>query len=238
MAYALKYLSKTKTLGRILIGVFGLVLFITSCNYSIQKYSNNSDDVLTNAVLDFETLNEKILKPKCTDCHDGTRGQINLNDYDSTMRQVTPESPDESRLYNVLVSGDMPKNRSPLSSVEIDFVKKWILAGAPKSVRGTTTTTTLEPQSLYDQIQTEIFDKSCIGCHNPDDFEGKLDLTSYEALMENAIETKRVIPGNPTESLLFKMTNSEQMPPGLRPKLTTDLKEKLNSWITNGALKK
>jgi len=63
-----------------------------------------------------------ILSTKCLGCHT----------VDWAQKAVVAGKPDESLLYQLVVSGKMPKAGEKLGPAELGAVRKWIEAGAPK----------------------------------------------------------------------------------------------------------
>lgn len=93
------------------------------------------------APLDFDSLQKYILKPKCIACHSGPDAKpkndpIDFNTYETTMVNrfiplLIKGKPEKSRLYKSVLSGEMPIS-GKLHSIEIEFIKNWIKACAPK----------------------------------------------------------------------------------------------------------
>ena len=82
-----------------------------------------------------------------------------------------------------------------------------------------------------------IFRDRCLNCHNPDKLKAGLDLTTYEALMRGSDNSKVIDPGNPGNSLLFKLiTHSDEpaMPPK-SDKLPDVQIELIRKWIEHRA---
>ncbi len=102
----------------------------------------------------------------------------------------------------------------------------------------------VEPVSYAAKIQP-ILNTRCIACHGGDRVEGKIVLTSYDAMMASRIlpgKKPLVIPGDYMKSWLFILSSTSQahyrMPPdtsgqGLLPKDEVAL---IAEWITQGAL--
>jgi uncharacterized membrane protein len=90
--------------------------------------------------LNFENLKREILAPKCLQCHakDSPGYQYNLEDLqDIKDNELVAATPEESTLFKVVNKGMtkifMPKKSSgikPLTRQEIDYMKRWIEAGA------------------------------------------------------------------------------------------------------------
>jgi len=77
----------------------------------------------------------------------------------------------------------------------------------------------------------------CLNCHNADKAKADLDVSSYAALIAGGASGEAIKPGNPGQSLLFKVTNHEvepHMPPkgGKIPEADLAL---LKKWIEGGA---
>jgi mono/diheme cytochrome c family protein len=80
-----------------------------------------------------------IFEANCTRCHGSTRqnGGLELNSYTALMAGssdgavIIPMDAAGSKLIELITSGAMPKNRTPLSSAEITLISDWINAGAP-----------------------------------------------------------------------------------------------------------
>tara|TARA_R110000868_G_scaffold132380_3_gene343233 strand:+ start:54456 stop:54842 length:387 start_codon:yes stop_codon:yes gene_type:complete len=89
----------------------------------------------------FKAVHKYIFTPKCLSCHSGPNAEpqedpIDLSTYESTMIDrfiplIVKGNPYKGRLYNSLESGEMPP-KSRLHVKEIEFIKKWIEACAPK----------------------------------------------------------------------------------------------------------
>lgn len=84
-----------------------------------------------------------------------------------------------------------------------------------------------------------LFNKYCAGCHNPDEKSGKLDLTSYSALMEGSEHGTVVTPGSVASSRLMGVLTGKiepAMPPKDEPRPSAEELESLAHWIENGAV--
>jgi len=83
---------------------------------------------------------KEIFRTRCAECHGGsaTQGGINILDAESmvTAETVVPGKPDESQIYQAVVETEeflrMPLGSPALSTEEIEAIRKWILAGAPR----------------------------------------------------------------------------------------------------------
>ncbi len=100
-----------------------------------------------------------------------------------------------------------------------------------------------EPISYSAKIQP-ILNEHCVSCHNADRAEGKIVLTSYDALMASRISPGKkplLIPGDHMKSWLYILSSTNQahyrMPPdtasqALLPKEKVAL---IAQWIQQGA---
>jgi hypothetical protein len=102
----------------------------------------------------------------------------------------------------------------------------------------------VEPVSYTAKIQP-ILNQRCVSCHTAERAEGKILLTSYDAMMASRIlpgKKPLVIPGDYMKSWLYILSTTNQahyrMPPdsasqGLIPKEEAAL---IAEWIAQGAL--
>ena len=112
------------------------------------QFSKTSDVIRSNemlrgdAPLSYASLKKYVLKPKCMSCHSGpdakpTNDPIDFSTYETAMvKRFVPllikGKPDTSRLFLTVESGEMPVE-GVLHEKEVEFVKKWIEACAPKN---------------------------------------------------------------------------------------------------------
>lgn len=93
----------------------------------------------------FKTVFAQILKSKCAGCHQlhengrPAAGGVPLNDFDLLIAAnadksiFQPGDADQSALITEVLSGDMPPTPRPkLNANEVDYLKAWIAAGAPR----------------------------------------------------------------------------------------------------------
>lgn len=81
-----------------------------------------------------------------------------------------------------------------------------------------------------------IFTRSCNGCHNPEKFDAKLDLTTYEATLKGGETERSFTPNDPTDSILMDMISGEEpaMPKEAAP-LSAEEIATIARWIESGA---
>jgi hypothetical protein len=80
----------------------------------------------------------------------------------------------------------------------------------------------------------------CLGCHNPSDRKGGLDLTAATGALAGGDSGPAIVPGDVEASLVWQKLAADEMPPDSKPasptrKLSADEKELLRRWIADGA---
>ena len=92
-----------------------------------------------------------------------------------------------------------------------------------------------KPVSYHNDIRP-LFTASCNGCHRPEKSKGELDMTSYKALVKGGKKGTSVVPGDPANSVLFKMINGPEpeMPEDGDP-LKPEQVAMVGRWIKEGA---
>ena len=76
----------------------------------------------------------------------------------------------------------------------------------------------------------------CEACHYPKDKKGKLDVTSYAALLKGGKGGACIVPGDPDKSLIVKeiVGKDPPMPKNANP-LTPEQIDFIVRWIKEGA---
>src|SRR3954469_16649626 len=60
-----------------------------------------------------------------------------------------------------------------------------------------------EPVSYYREV-APVLRANCVSCHKPGKFKGKLDVTSYAALLKGGTHGETVVPGKPERSAIIE----------------------------------
>ena len=84
-----------------------------------------------------------------------------------------------------------------------------------------------------------IFRAECLSCHNEDDRQGDLDLSTYNAVLDGGASGAVIAPGDPDESLLYQLVahlNQPSMPPE-SPMIARESVALIKKWISEGAIK-
>ncbi len=115
-------------------------------------------------------------------CHDGKSWNIpNLTNFSQILNFVLPGKPSQSKLYNditAIFSGRMPPMpNNPLTQVQINLIKEWILEGAKNNIDcGMSCDTAVFTFSGEVNI---TFQNYCLGCHNGGTSGGGISLIGY-----------------------------------------------------------
>ncbi len=119
------------------------------------------DDVAKPAPEKLAAAAKDILRSRCFDCHGGsaTQGDISVLNHAELLakKHIVPGKPDESSLYQMLIEADedvrMPKNAPALSSNDVDTIRQWILASAPKFPEDVVQPKEADKENLFKNIQ-------------------------------------------------------------------------------------
>lgn len=99
--------------------------------------------------------------------------------------------------------------------------------------RGEVVLPAVDASGHFDRELAPLLAARCLGCHNPSERKGGLDLTSRTGALQGGESGAAVVPGNPEESLLIRRLRAGEMPPA--GELPGDQIEMLAEWIRGGA---
>ncbi len=122
----------------------------------------------------FETRVAPLLAKHCLECHDtgNSKGKLDLSRRVAAFAggsegpPIVPGKPDESLLWEVVESNDMPKKRTALTAVEKKVLYDWIKAGAPWTLD-------------YVDAATYVHDS-----HGPENWVRRLTIAEYVATVK------------------------------------------------------
>jgi mono/diheme cytochrome c family protein len=116
-------MGNVKFFGKILL--VSLAILLKGCGFNHPKMP--FPDSAQSSPVSFSYLTQNIFIPKCSDCH-GT----NMGNYGYLMNRnyIVPGSAESSLLYQLVSTGEMPKNGQALRSDEVSAIYEWIQAGA------------------------------------------------------------------------------------------------------------
>lgn len=206
--------------------------FMVSCTYTKYKGGDPEISELSpeqKAKLSYWYVNEKVLKPRCIACHDGTKNSSLLS-YQEVKGQI------DKIQVKVFVERSMPKNQDPLTGEQASILHAWIKMGAPEhGAEPEPTPIPLEP--TYNSISKNIFANKCVICHAPGK-PGKRILLDLDSLLNSPYDL--IDLEYPDESGLYVAVHREddkRMPPKKEgySRLSNEEIETILTWIQNGA---
>jgi len=202
-----------------------------------------------------------ILVAKCGGCHvNNQRGQFGMATYKALMSsgQVVASDPVESRLIQVIDTGEMPKGGGKVEAAELKVLRDWVAAGAKSdadenaNLRTLGGTGTPEPAMERPQLVmatgkesvsfsrdiAPILVENCSGCHvDVRQPRANLNLGTFSALLRGGDSGSVFASGKAADSLIVKKLlgtgGGNQMPLG-RPALAPEKIELISKWIAEG----
>lgn len=206
----------------------------------------------------FKTNVAPILLAKCGRCHvDRNQGNFSAASFDSLERSTTIAFgiPQDSRLIEVIESGEMPKGGLTVEPAELETLKAWIKQGAKfdgidrtqnlKQLVGATAApdrndampevamaTGNESVSFGLHI-APILVKNCGSCHMVNNPRGNFNQTDFRGLLAGGDSGSPINPGKSKTSPLFQRIAAGEMPP--TGKLDDKLIALIGKWIDEGA---
>jgi hypothetical protein len=146
---------------------------------------------------------------------------------------------------------DYKRNRVPKFRVELMIASPLLVLGAaglaqsaktpvPGAKTGTPVSTSITPGAIPGTTKVDfagriapLLTTQCVPCHNSAKHKGGLDLSQLKSALAGGERGPALKPGKPDESLLWKLVQKDEMPPG-KP-LDTAQKRFLRDWVTAGA---
>jgi uncharacterized membrane protein len=136
-----------------------------------------------------------IISSNCTmsGCHDNITHAdgVNLTTYANIMQYVVPGNAANSKLYKSIIKTDgdrMPPPPMPaMTAAQKALIQKWITQGAKNNnCIGNCDTANF----TYSGAIKPIMDYKCVGCHNPSNLGGNIDLSTYNSVRVVALNGK------------------------------------------------
>lgn len=216
------------------------ILFLNSLLALAQSPPATADRTVT-----FETSVLPIFQSTCVPCHGSAvkMRDLDLSTFAGVIKGgddgpvVTPGKPQESRLYEMVEKGTMPKGGKPLAPGQIASIRAWIEAGARSS------SVTIGPSigAVTQDDVLPIFLLRCSPCHGPRRQDGGLALHNRAAILKGGKSGSAVVPGKPDDSLIAQKLHSGEMPPKLgldeisTKRITKPEIDRVVAWIAQGA---
>ena len=218
-------------------------------NYSCRHDPLGLDQIDT---VCFDSQILPILQTSCgiSGCHggQGERAEgFSTESYQTIMQIVSPGNASKSKLYEVItaVYGEMMPPNRPLSKEQRTLILVWIEQGAKNTtctqngnVDGGNTQYNMDTICFTQNI-APIFQSNCgkTQCHDVTSHKGDYVLTNYNTVMQNR---EGIVAGNPYSSKIYNVITTsdpeDRMPPSPNPSLTTQQKDLIKNWISDGAL--
>ena len=199
----------------------------------------------------------------CGRCHvDGSRGDFSMRSFAvlAASGVVVPGDGVNSRLVEVIRTGDMPRGGGTVSAEEFAALAAWIAAGAvfdgvdptvsleqvrPAAAMAEAAAETAPPQPTVSEIGVDevpfssevagILVENCQRCHGGGNPSAGFSLDTFAELTDSGV----IEPGRGAESLLVRKLlgvniDGQRMPRG-RPPLPDETIAVIRQWIDEGA---
>lgn len=226
-----------------------------------SKPSTPGTPAPANGAVSFVNQVAPIFLQRCNNCHvTGTRGNFSMANFSSMMRgangieMISPGKGADSRLIEVLESGDMPRGGGPLPKDQIALISKWIDEGAkfdgpdanapltglvsrPDTPKLEVKTATGKETIRFARDIAPVIASQCLDCHSGRQPSAQLGLDTFERMLNGNRNGVILTPGKPAESLLIQKLKGEagqQMPLRKAP-LPAETIAKFEKWIAEGA---
>ncbi|QEC68546.1 hypothetical protein FRZ67_14985 [Panacibacter ginsenosidivorans] len=190
---------------------------------------NNDGGSDTSSVICFEAEVLPIFQSSCakSGCHDPSskaEGYV-LNSYQNIMKRgIKAGNPDGSKIYQVIVNGEMPPAGEPnLTIDQVATIKQWILEGANNTTGCSGCDTSIY---TYSGAVNGIMQNNCVACHSASLKNGGVDLSTYNGVKSAAVAGK--LMGTITHS-----TGYVAMPQGAAKLGDCEIKQ-IQKWIDSG----
>ena len=207
----------------------------------------------------FKTAVAPILVAKCGNCHvSRNRGDFSSASFEalanSTM--IAFGLPQDSRLIELIESGEMPKGNLKIEPAELATLKAWIKQGAkfdgedPKLNLNEYASAAATPdrnqrRNMKAALPTgnetvsfglhiaPILIENCGTCHINDNPRGNLNMGTFRTLLAGGDAGSPFVAGKSKDSFLFKRIEAGEMPPN--GKLDAKLIGLIGKWIDEGS---
>ena len=192
------------------------------------------EDLCPQGVISFQHEVLPLLISNCaySGCHDKITAEdgIVLDSYENVIKEVKPNDPGNSELYESIIETDPddimpPPPAAPLTNAEINLIRDWINQGAQNTTCGTAC------DSLAASFAADIapmMKTYCQGCHNNNRKDGNINLEGYNNIKLIALDGSLV--GSIKHDILYA-----KMPP-TGSKLSDCRVAQVEKWIAEGAL--
>jgi hypothetical protein len=199
-----------------------------------------------------------ILIAKCGNCHvRGSRGGFSMATFTALEKGtrngavLRPGSAAESRMIDLVATGQMPKGDVKLTPEELTTLSRWIDTGAlfdgddraaPLGQKSAGEMPGLVKATGKESVQfsrdlAPVLLEHCVGCHGGDNPAGQLRLETFAGLLAGGASGKAIEADKPTESLLvnrLRGIDGDRMPLE-KPALPDEVIARFDTWLKEGA---
>jgi len=216
-------MNQMKRFGFLVVATAGLIAAMQSCAHEIFSDPN--------ARICFERdilpiFNSKCASSGCHDANSSAEGYV-LDSYKHiTSSGISKGHPSSSKLYNIIIDGEMPPRRSPkLTTNEINLIRDWIADGAKNGINCASVCDSAK--FTFAAVISPMMNKYCVGCHSSGNPSGNVDLSTY-------VGVKNSITQN--QGLLMSLNQNGYYPmPKGGNKLSACEINQVKNWINAGA---
>jgi formylglycine-generating enzyme required for sulfatase activity len=195
------------------------------------------------SAVDFEREIQPIIEAACLRCHQPEQadGELRLDSAEGASHAIVAGDAAASSLYaRLILPADDPEVMPPdgprLDATQIDVVQRWIAEGAkwPADAK-----LQIARRVLFEEHVQPLLEANCIACHQADNAEGEIDLSTRSAATE---VPGMITPFRPDESTLYDVVSVAKDDPRLMPPLdhggplSSEEIETLRLWIAQGAV--
>ena len=201
-----------------------ILILVSACKIETGTDESSRFQVYNYSQVDFATLKDKVLQPQCSQCHSWATNENEI------IKRIIPGDPANSALYKSVKSGQMPSGKPRLTDQALKLVEQYI-----SHVDSARAVKPVPLAATYASLKVNLFEKSCVGCHNPDDIARRpkpkrLLLTSKESIVEDF------------ENVLFRMSDQaweqldNEMPPSTSktPRVSPEVIKMFEKWAADG----
>lgn len=215
-------------------GVLVVVITIFSCTtppFMPDLTNLDPNEPCPDGIINFKREIQPIISSNCafSGCHDAITAEedVVLDTYENIMKEVEPFNPNNSPLYEYLITPDQDEVMPPppydlLTNAQINLIKSWINQGAlDLDCGGCDTTNVTFSGDVYPIMQAQ-----CLVCHNDNRQDGGINLDSYDLIKSHGANGKLM-------GTIEHLSGYNPMPPS-GVKMDQCFIDQLNAWINDG----
>ncbi len=211
---------------------FLFIIIFTGCGDFFESQSDplTTENLSSQASIDFEEVKQKIFEPFCIRCH------INYGNFASVKINI-------SEILISIEQNRMPRNSPPLEEELKNLLRTWVAEGAqefqndaPQEQPIDQDPAVLKP--TWESLSLHIFEPKCLVCHSPNGKAPWVDFSSRSAMAKTLL--KHINFENPDNSnLIIRLRDPEEPMPPLPPQsnlsqLTPEEVLVVIEWINSG----